>query len=79
MNMELENILDGSNGIIGRYSVTKVGYNSSSGGLEVGLIFAPYLMAQNIQIIPISSKMMEKENRKQIFRKRSNIIKKLLD
>ena len=77
--MELENILEGSNGIIGRYTIQKVGYNSSSGDFEVGLIYMPYITVQHIQIMATTPKMAEKEKRKEVFRKRENIIKKLLN
>lgn len=79
--MEIEHILEGTNGILGKYSVNKVSFNSSSGELEVGVIYMPFALEQmvDIKINVTSSLMLEKEKRKEIYLKRKSIIKKLLE
>lgn len=79
---EIKNdILSGSNGILGRYSIQEIKHNSSSGIMEVGLVFAPYVMTQKIEldINIMYPAMMEKEKRKEIYSKRKSVIKKLLE
>lgn len=76
--MNENSILEGTNGVLGRYSINQVNYNSTAGVIEVGLVFSAYVMAQTININVTSSDFFEKERKEKLYKKRKSITKKLL-
>jgi len=73
--------MNGSNGLLGEYKINTINHNSSSGVLEVEYLYRPHLSISTIKVdINISSSgFFEKEKRKEVYKKRKSIIKKLLE
>ncbi len=79
--MEIGNILEGTNGVVGKYSINKINYNSTSGIIHIDVTCQPIVSIQYINVrFSISNEdFFEKEKRENIYKKRKNITKKLLE
>lgn len=70
--------LNGSNGLMGEYNIKSINLDKEKGTLSVGCIYAPYIIIQNI-VITKTSFLKEQYEREVIYKKRKNIVDKLLD
>jgi hypothetical protein len=77
--MEREVNLNGSNGLIGEYTINSICLDKINGSLSVGYVYAPYIITNSINIVGESSIISDTIKRQDIYKKRKNIVDKLLD
>ena len=63
---------------MGEYNIKSINLDKEKGTLSVGCIYAPYIIIQNI-VITKTSFLKEQYEREVIYKKRKNIVDKLLN